>query len=193
MKILYNENPLASIIELDDVEKKELWYKIKIEELESLLFSAHYHAREGKDGKETDMIKVREYLDPEYYCTDEKSPLEKRVDEMYECYIEELNSAHSGDCTCFACSCGKCHVEDMVGVNTIEGLGKHSAHKIEYLFREGKNIHQVIAALEDYAPEMTDSWRGDIEGWKYHLPRWKEEAAHAAMWLKKYRDEHGFV
>ena len=33
MKITYNKNPLLTTVELDENEKKELWYKIKIQEM----------------------------------------------------------------------------------------------------------------------------------------------------------------
>ena len=46
MKITYNKNPLFTTVELDENEKKELWYKIKIKEMEELLFSAHFYLEE---------------------------------------------------------------------------------------------------------------------------------------------------
>ena len=46
MKITYNKNPLLTTVELDENEKKELWYKIKIKEMVEILFSAHFYLEE---------------------------------------------------------------------------------------------------------------------------------------------------
>jgi hypothetical protein len=186
MKITYKENPLDTVVELDEHEKKELWYKIKIDEMEDRLFMAHYYY--NKEGGADD---VQYYLDPEYYCTDEKSPLDKRCDQMLEWFIEELKGYHNGDCTCVPASCIKCHAERKLGIDTIEGLGKHSAHKIDHAFREHGTIDAVLESLKEFNPKISDVWKNNREGWEEHLPRWKQEAKHAYDWLLKYKEEHG--
>lgn len=45
MKIIWQPNPLHTIVELDEWEKKELWYKVKIDEMKSRLASAHFHLK----------------------------------------------------------------------------------------------------------------------------------------------------
>ena len=44
MKITYKDNPLETIIELDESGQRELWLKIKIQELEYLLEDAYFAA-----------------------------------------------------------------------------------------------------------------------------------------------------
>ena len=132
MKITYNKNPLFTTVELDENEKKELWYKIKIQEMEEILFSAHFYLEE----KYFDLKRAKDDLDPDYYCNEEdnkKSKLDERCDMLLETFLSELQSNHIGDCTCVACSCMKCHAEGLLGIDTIKGLGKHTAHKIPRL------------------------------------------------------------
>lgn len=190
MKITYKTNPLDTTVELDDHEKQILWYKIKCDELIELLFDAHFHMKEGQF---YDLEKAKKSLDPDYFLNEEddsKSPLEKRCDQMLEYYLEELKSYHIGDCTCVPASCGKCHAEDKLGINTIPGLGKHSAYKVDNALREANG--DIIAALEslkNYNPVINDAYKGKEDLWHQHLPRWKKEAKGAYEWLLKYKNE----
>lgn len=192
MKITYNKNPLFTTIDLDENDKKELWYKIKVAELEELLSSTHFYLEEGKY---FNLERARKEADPEYYCTDEKSPLDKRCDELLEHYVSELQSRHIGDCTCLACSCSKCHAESLVGIDTIPGLGKHSAHKIDGAFgkHNEKTIDEAIDSLANYDPKPSDpnsdGWK-KLGGYEQYIPRWKAEAKNAHDWLVNYKNEH---
>ena len=189
MKITYNKNPLYTTIELNQVEKQQFWYKIKMEEMEEMLFNAHFHLKEGKY---FDLDKARKTLDPKYYCTDEKSPIDKRADEMLEYYLEELKSKHAGDCTCIPCSCCKCHAEDLLGINTMKGLGKHSAYKIDAAFgpNNEKTIDEAIEELTNYEPTKGECWdKYPQEEFDKHIPRWKEQDKAALTWLINYKKE----
>jgi hypothetical protein len=130
MKINYNKNPLYTTIDLEEYEKKELWLKIKISEMEELLSSASMYLEE----KYFNLEKARKEVDTDYYFSDDKSPIDKRCDTLLEHYLEELQSYHVGDCTCVACSCSKCQAESLLGINTMPGIGKHSAYKINGAF-----------------------------------------------------------
>ncbi len=191
MKITYNKNPLYTTIELDEHEKKELWYKIKVEQLEELIFGAHFHLKEGKY---FDLEKARKEVDPEYYCTDEKSPLDKRCDELLAYYLDDLQSCHVGDCTCVPCSCSKCHAESLLGIDTIPGLGKHSAYKVDAAFGKDneRSIEEAIAYLANYEPAPPSdpkTWE-KVGGYEQHIPRWKAEAKVAHDWLVNYKNTH---
>lgn len=191
MKIIYNKNPLKTVVELDEHEQKEFWYKIKIEEMEELLFEAHFYSED----KYLDMERVKEAVDPKYYMTEknEKSELEKRCDELLEHYLMELRGWHVGDCTCVACSCSKCHAESLLGIDTIKGLGKHSAYKIDAAFGKNneKTIDEAIDSLANYKPIIADPkvWE-KVGGYERYVPRWTAEAKAAYDWLVEYKNTH---
>ncbi len=193
MKITYNKNPLWTTVELDEQEKRELWYKIKVKEMEELLFDAYFHLRE-KD-KHFNLESARKAVEPDYYLgvTDnEKSDIDKRCDEMLEYYLAELQANHVGDCTCVACSCMKCHAEDLLGINTTKGLGKHSAYKINAAFgnKNEKTIEEALEFLNNYNPIKGDAWsKFSQEEFDKHVPRWTAEAKLAYDWLLKYKNE----
>ena len=141
MKITYNKNPLLTTVELDENEKKELWYKIKIKEMEEILFSAHFYLEE----KYFDLERAKDDLDPDYYCID-----------------------------------------------TIKGLGKHTAYKINAAFgtNNEKSIDEAIEYLANYDPKPkdpeSDAWK-KLGGYEQYVPRWKEEAKMAHDWLVNYK------
>jgi len=193
MKIIWDENPLCTKIELNEFESKELWYKIKIGQMEDLLFHAHFHLGNSIWEKQ-DLDRVAEAVDPKYYLANdkEKTKLEKRVDELHSHFIEALQETHVGDCTCVPCTCSKCWAESLIGTDTIKGLRKHEAYKIqtafgethEHDFKRQRNIDQAIEYLENYDPKAT--WKGSED----HIDRWRSEAKNACRWLKNYKKEH---
>lgn len=181
MKIKYAQNPLLSIIELDDTERTILWYRIKVKEMEEMLFEAHFYLQEGREYFSIE--RARTAVEADYYCTDDKSPLDKRVDMLYECALSELTSRHSGDCTCFACSCAKCWTEQLLGIDTIKGLGKHEAHKIQSIFHADENISaaEALVRMQNQAPiEVTKDWH------EQHIERWRAERIRALEWFSNY-------
>lgn len=203
MKIVWNENPLLTQIFLDEHEKKEFWYKIKLEEMEELLSEAWFHMQQDKYPDFYDLKRALSNVNPNYFCPEwedhtkkgQKSELDKRVDELFEMYIGDLeHNPHCGDCTCVACSCSKCHAESLLGLDTIKGLGKHEASSINGAFRKTgtkfperdnqRTIRQALATLSDWIP--TSSW----DGAEKHYDRWIQENFRAISWLKEYREEH---
>lgn len=190
MKITYNKNPLLTTVELDEHEKKELWYRIKIKEMEELLYSAHFHLQEGKF---YDVNRAKESVKADYYCTDDKSDLDKRCDELFGYFIEELMGKHAGDCTCIACTCDKCYAESLLGIDTIKGLGKHSASKIDAAFgiNNEKTLDEAIESLAHYEPVRSASWEKYPQAdFDKHVSRWKQEAKVAHAWLVQYKADH---
>ncbi len=194
MKITYHKNPLYTTVELAEHEKKELWYKIKIEELQNLLFEAHFHFKEGQF---QDMKRVQESLNPDYYLDEEKpeqkSKLDERCDELLNYYLDELKSFHSGDCTCVPASCLKCVAERTLGIDTIPGLKKHSSYKIDGAFGKNneKTIDEAIESLANYTPVKGESWNQfSQEEFDKHVPRWTAEAKNAHDWLVHYKNTY---
>jgi hypothetical protein len=188
MKIIYAENPLNSVVELKPYEVEILRLKIKEERLEDLLIEAHLFLKEGSM---FDLERARHAVNLEKYSGNKynSSPLDKRVDIYLEEYLEALSTRHVGDCTCFASTCNKCQAECLLGIDTIEGLGKHEAHHLWCAFGESpendwkgmRTIDEAIDYLKNYEP------KADWEGWEAHVSRWLSEARGAYKWLTKYK------
>ena len=172
MKITYNKNPLNSTIELDSNEQKELWYKIKIKEMEELLYDAHFYLT---DEKYFNLEDAKKSVHCDYYCKDEKSPLDKRCDLLLECYLAELKSNHWGDCTCSPSSCMKCIAEEFLGISTADAK-KHVLHTINSAFGKNneKTIEEAIDSLANDKITKGEAW--STEQYEKHLPRWTEES-----------------
>lgn len=92
MKIVYEQNPLRSYVELTEGEKVELKEKLY-----------KYHRYEWEESEE-DSLAWTEHQYP--YVLDSLT----------------TNEEHCGDCTKVLCSCSKCYAEDIWGVNLTEGI-----------------------------------------------------------------------
>jgi hypothetical protein len=183
MIIHYHPNPLQTVVELDAYDLEKLRLKLMIEDLQDRIYGAHLHL---EPGKYYDVAAAIRSLDVNSL---EEAPFERKIDRLLDICVEELRGQHIGDCTCQPCSCMKCHAERLLGIDTIEGLGKHAAHKIDSAFATERSLNEVIASLEDYKPVRGESWsRFPQEDFDRHIPRWTEEARHAAAWLRAYRD-----
>jgi hypothetical protein len=190
MDIIFDRNPLNTKVTLDEVDKRILWHKIKIAELEERLGAAHMYL--NPEATYHNVEKARAETDPDFWeSEDGKSRLDEHCDSLLEYYVQELVGSHYGDCTCIPASCGKCHAEHMLGVNTIIGLGKHSAYKIDAAINSTRSVEEAIESLENYVPRVTnpEAWE-KLGGWEQYAERWKAEATAAAAWLKQYRQNH---
>lgn len=182
MKITYNQNPMRTTIELDEREKKEFWYKLKIEQLEWKLCGGRFYLCHEFDAYNPERAKEE--------LTYKEAELDKYVDEMCEYYIQNLLDIHCGDCTCVPASCDKCHAESLLGIDTIKGLGKHEGSKVSAAFDmkpggvDGRSLDEAIEVLACYKP------RAEWEGWEAHAERWATEAANALAWLNAYKEQH---
>ena len=201
MRIVWNQNPLATVVELDDFDKKLLWHRMKIAQLEEMIGEAHFDLDPEhqewcrtalKERCPVDFVAdARKNLDYPYICGDEKrrdKSFDEYIEERAGEYADELALVHVGDCTCIACSCLKCHAERLIGVDTIPGLGKHEASYIggNFTSKDGvpRTLDEVIAHLADYEPKDVPEWGLP------HVDRWREEAKRAHAWLVAYQREH---
>jgi hypothetical protein len=179
MKITYTPNPLNTVIELDAHEQELFKLKLRIEEYENMMFNAHWNLTRSSEYLATlPRMKTLEdaraeaikRIDPEYWCSDDRTKLDDRIDELFDHYLGELSMNHSGDCTCFPCSCGKCHAEGMLGLDTTKGLSKYMASKIEraFSYKDGdvwkqRTLEEVLERMRGYDPKITDE--GVDPGW----------------------------
>ena len=179
MKIIYNHNPLKTTIELTKEEQRELWLKIKIEELIWIIVGIELFLSETCFNLEN----ARKEANAEY-CCDKEDGINKVVNDLYLKYLDALQDVHMGDCTYNACSCVKCHAEKLLGIDTIKGLRGSSAYHIYEAFVKNDNIHKAIEYLENYQPKVEKGWE------EPYINSWKLQAKKALEWLINYRDEN---
>ena len=198
MKIHWNENPLKTVVELDESEKRELWLKLQIRIMkDEHLFEASYHLEEGKN---FDLQQARKAVDEKFIFEktgdDKKTGLDRATDQHFEWYLESLSGVHLGDCICLACTCTKCLAEHIVGINTTEGLRKDIGHYIDQAFEGERNLHQAIEWLathdiDAHADADPTSWKHrHPKMWAENLPAWNKHKAQAHTWLVRYQNEH---
>lgn len=211
MKITYTPNPLETIVELEPHEVELFRLKLKLEIYEDKMLNAHTAITDRQ--KEMGSLKalsleegvaeaVRE-LDPDEWCTDKKSKVDERVDELLQHYLEELKSNHAGDCTCFAMSCSKCYAEQLLGINTLKPFpGKHALHKIASAFSRWNqatqqhdgpkvSLDEAIEKLRTYNPVKGPAWQKFSQAaFDEYVPKWKAEAQVAYEYLINYRNTH---
>jgi hypothetical protein len=187
MKIDYHQNPLRSQVYLDDTEKKLLKANIKNEMLLEALAAVWYEFRK-KDPPSLEKIKE------EVSFFDEDIGLSTRVDDLYDVYIKELEESytHIGDCTCVPATCYKCLAEEHAGVDTIEGLGKHLASRIDRAFKDSStSIDEAIEMLNTPISEKPNAeYINHPEIYRVHRPRWEQDRVSALKWLVNYKIKH---
>lgn len=205
MKITYTPNPLETIVELDETEIEMLRLKIKIEQYEERMFSAHWNLTRTPEylaglprmkTVEEARAEALKDLDPSYWCDGEPTKLDARVDELLQHYLEELKGMHIGDCTCVPCSCSKCHAESVLGIDTLKPFpGKHELHHIQSVFSrwnpETKEHNKPEVSLDEALEKLrTYKPAGTWDGWEAHIDRWTQEAKRAYEYLLNYRNTH---
>lgn len=114
------------------------------------------------------------------------------MNDLHDAYVAALRDTHVGDCTCVPTSCLKCWAEGYLGIDTMPGLGKYLAHKVDAAFGRNneRSLDEAIAYLAGYGPKPTSRWDGKMEIWNANLPRWRDEARQAHAWLAEYRKRY---
>lgn len=192
MKINWNQNPFLTTVELDEKDKLLILKTHQAEEYENILCEIDlWIGGKIRQGQPPTLESVGEEVSKWGGICNLKTDSEE-----IQNIIENLNYFHGGDCICIPCSCMRCYVEDMLGINTIEGLGKHSAHKVQKAFGKDGNrtIDEVISILETPKEYIKgESWeKFSPEDFTKHIPRWQKERELGAKWLRNYKQQHGF-
>jgi hypothetical protein len=189
MKIIYNENPLRTTVELDETDQTIFRLKIKVEELQDRLGSVQMSL---EDGEYLDRAKKMAYSFEDF---EENGVLNKRIDKLFNWYVEALKDTHCGDCTCAPASCIKCRAEEILGINTLEPYpGKHELSYIDSAFGKNnkKTLLEAIEYLKNYKVDLVkpESWvRSTQEEYESYIPGWEASAKKAYEYLKNYVKE----
>jgi hypothetical protein len=214
MKITWNENPMATKIELDEREQAEFKLKIRLHILEERFSEAHFDIDEhhiafcNKHNPagftlEQGLADARQALSLQWLYDEGEykgKGLTARTEELFGYYLNELSSEHVGDCTCVPASCCKCAAEGFLGIDTIEGISKSMGNKISsaFCYKDGdewksRNGREVLKELRTYEPKFDPkgSWGPDGEArFNSYIPKWKEEAKKSYDWLVEYYRSH---
>ncbi len=190
MKINWHQNPFMTTVEIDDNDRERILLAHQNEEYTDLLCDLNMRL-EGKyrEEKLTDLEVIKERV------TKWADICNLTVDnDEIKRYDDYLDTQHMGDCTCVPCSCARCQVEYMLGINTIKGLGKHPANNVLGAYGKDGNrsIDEAIAQLEKKPSYVKPEKWPDSVGYDEHIPRWEREREAAIKWLKGYKEEHGF-
>lgn len=86
-----------------------------------------------------------------------------------------------GDCTKVPCSCTKCQAEDILGINTTEGL--KSLYYIAGAFEKNATLEEAIDFLKT-EPEYTEDWH------KPYIGSWTKGRLSALESLIEYREKY---
>jgi hypothetical protein len=181
------ENPLASRVVLTDYGRLLLRYHIAIDEVNtaSVLIGMDINLEAPKDGRW-----VGRWVDQFDQLGMNNEQIKAEIDRLAIGYEAELLSIHCGDCTHVACSCTKCHAEDLLEFSTTDGLGGGAGSYIQSAFRKDATIVDAIAWLSNHP--ATPTW-GTPTDWAPHQKRWDAERDLAITWLTNYGKEHGFL
>lgn len=187
MRIEYHQNPLRTKVFLDEKDKDLFLLKIEQEVLFEALYSVHYHLSK-RETPDIERAKMEASLVDTGYSN--------YIADLLDAYTQDLLQGHIGDCTCVPCSCSKCHAEHILGIDTIEGLGKHLAYKIDSAFsREDGSPRTIDEAIEQLDIPLSENpnehYKKHPEMYKQYLPKWQKERIAARDWLINYRTTRG--
>lgn len=190
MKIHWNQNPFRTTIVLDESDRERIVLFIQSEEYSDILCELDLWLQ-GKIRTEIEVTldEVHKEISAWGAICNMKTD-DPRVNSIEE----DLQHSHGGDCVCWPMTCMRCVAEGAIGVNTLEGLGKHSAHKIMSAFgKDGdRTIDEAIEILNQTPSyQRPDNWPHGMS-YEKHVPRWESERQAALKWLKEYKETHRF-
>lgn len=188
MRYIYKENPLATVVVLDDNEKQILWQKIKTNLLEELIFEIHF----ALNNNVIDIQTAKENSDINYLLRKDqngKTKIDTETDELFQVYLSSLSFEHCGDCTCIPASCLKCSAEEILGINTLEKYSKTYGSKISSIFEKVRTIDQAIKQLS-LEPERNENFENiSDEKWIVIKKDLIEKNQKTIEYLKEYKKD----
>lgn len=165
-KIVWNQNPLLSYVELDDTSRELIRAKMQL----ALLDDAVYDVLAHNSAVSLDKLQHAAEYEP--------SNADLKEVESH------LRDSHGGDCTGWSISCIKCYYEAMLNTTTISCIGFYELSLIASLYGAVSKIDDVIRLLSkpletENPPDLTQIIMA-------------EKQARAAAWLRLYKKEHKF-
>lgn len=141
MNIIWNVNPKYTTLSLTELDKQIISLVVNQYELiEEATLTMHY----VKNNDNNFIRHINYFYD--LYDKSNNIPINKNV-------IYSLTEGyHEGDCTCLPATCQKCYAEEMLNINTLKGISKHSLRLIDTALINENNIPQkaIIFLNEEY-------------------------------------------
>lgn len=192
MNIIWKENPLRSIVELNEDDIDRMRESMMVDQLHYFIIDLQCRLDEKSKrySPEEVLKRVKEF---------DYSKFDKELEEEIQRNIEDLKDLHNiGDCVCFPCTCSKCLAESHLGIDTLQGLGKHAAHNIYSAFFKKDETERTIDEALDYLKNYKVEPFAENEAWKngqfseeYYnswIPKWEADAKAAYDWLLNYKE-----
>lgn len=127
IKIIHRPDPLHPFVEIGDLETKLIINTVLSEDLTEYIADLKPFFQNKKIDKKI----VKEIIDFSFI-----DRLTKKAEEFTSSLICSLKDKHIGDCTSTPCSCEKCFVEEILGIDTLkdfkDSTGKYPTHHILY-------------------------------------------------------------
>jgi hypothetical protein len=184
VQIEYTQNPLTSIIHLDDMDREKLKSKIMIAELSDIINDAKFRL---KDKSPYFSVKLAQE------ALDDIGNIENEVTTQYDYYIEVASQSHIGDCTAFPATCGKCLLENYLDINTLNCNSKSILCLVQHTFirlGDDATCSQAIEQLKSVNYNIPDDWKIRADIYYNNVDTFKRDNQQTIKYLENYRYEH---
>jgi hypothetical protein len=88
-------------------------------------------------------------------------------------------------------TCSRCLAEEIIGINTTEGLGQKAGHAIQsaFGFEDKVTIDEALESLRNFTATKTDVWSSYTDHeFQELVAKWKADADTAYEWLLAYKN-----
>jgi hypothetical protein len=189
MIIEWHQNPLKTTIKLTPDERTIFLLKAKIKDFEDAARMAAFYLDEkgkkkGRYNPKKALSWLRGRLDNKSDENDPEESMGAAMLQAVEC------KEHIGDCVCVPTTCDKCLGEDLLGINTIEGLSQRGRAILRGVYgMDGeRKIDEVIDLLKNYQPWTTAEINSiNAEKIESYAAKSRAEAQEAHEWLLHYK------
>jgi hypothetical protein len=188
MRINWHANPIRTTVTLTEHERDVFLLKARLREHRDAIRSALFHLDpEKKKGRYYSVEWAVRYLN--HAVADKEADDDNAV-----VMLEALQSGfHCGDCTCVSTMCERCMAEDILGIDTLEGLGQHQAAMINGAFgKDGeRSIEEALAVLDRKVQTCSrrEGWLAEVsdERFEEEVSKKRTQLGQARDWLAAYK------
>lgn len=195
VNVILTRDPARARIEMTESAQRELVYIHAIYIVQNVVHGASFHLDKKNWPKfykpEDAFEELNSFITRWYKLEEEKHDDQitkhKKIfhgDDLYE----RINEPHNGDCTAVPCSCTRCHLEELIGLNTLP-YGKMINSRLERLAFKHYATDEERAADAKWKAEVKEKYGYTTEEStaKYWLEHPEEKAKHQVRWDEEDR------